>query len=200
MKLKNRKLINTLVACFVVVLMAGTAFAFVSQGPLVFQGTANVDASLTVEIVDYRVIDTTSDDANYNVTIALDGKSATFNVDLTQPEEVFAIGFDIQNMGTLPAEIWDATFEVESDGTVFEIPITGLMAGQAFSRTYMYFAEDLGFFINLEVLVEDPILLPGAPYSPDAVIFNIAFGAPDDVWKVQAEVEMTITVSYRLYQ
>jgi hypothetical protein len=51
MKIRNKKRTNILLAAFLTVFMAGAAFAFTAQSPLVFQGTANVDASLQLVIM-----------------------------------------------------------------------------------------------------------------------------------------------------
>jgi|GEM_PF-1971023 len=51
MKIRNRKKLNVIIASFMAVFLVGGAFAFVSQGPLVFQGTANIEARLQVEIM-----------------------------------------------------------------------------------------------------------------------------------------------------
>ena len=51
MKRTNRKRMNVLVAAVVCIILAGSAFAFVSRGPLLFQGTVTADANLEMQIM-----------------------------------------------------------------------------------------------------------------------------------------------------
>jgi len=59
MRLKNKLRLNIAVVAFLAILVAGTAFAFASSNPLVFNGTVNVDARLIVGI--------DTDDVTYSI-------------------------------------------------------------------------------------------------------------------------------------
>ena len=101
--MKNKKLTSILITVFAVVFMAGSAFAFVSQGPLIFQGTVNVNAELLVEIDAVRV---RGNPNNLNVTYGTDGRTATFTVrDFHARGQRVEMEFDIINNGTMPAVV-----------------------------------------------------------------------------------------------
>ena len=132
-KLKRKKQLNIIFVVFVLTFFVGTAFAFVSDGPLEFSGTSNVAASLRMDVVravptgtylyagtDHGVGDTTSRSQPHGV------KNVRHEVSFSdKPGQHVYWRFTIRNNGTMPAEItevvhtWDPsddfTFEVISD-------------------------------------------------------------------------------------
>ncbi|MCL2873485.1 MAG: hypothetical protein FWE29_00980 [Defluviitaleaceae bacterium] len=54
-KFKSKRQLTIMVAVFAVVFLASSAFAFVSASPLVFEGTVNVNASLSMHIIHFEV-------------------------------------------------------------------------------------------------------------------------------------------------
>ena len=105
MKIRNKKIMTTLIAIFAVVFMAGSAFAFSGQG-LTFIGTANVDASLELLITGARATD-----GQWTVDARIVGdyenvREVNFAMDFTAPDQRAAFAFDITNVGTMPAHIY----------------------------------------------------------------------------------------------
>ena len=95
--MKNRKMLSVVVAAFMVVVMAGTAFAF-GTGTLEFTGTASVDVELNVIISNtlvpaLAVLD--PDQKSATITIP------TVNVPITTTPMHF--DFLLENVGNLPA-------------------------------------------------------------------------------------------------
>jgi len=133
MNIRNKKLINALVATFMVVLIAGAAFAFASRGPLVFDGVANINAELRVDIVE-GFIQTSGTGVNFPqptgavITDPDNNDAVLVNVGVTNgewvefPTPLREVGFEInfhrptpnttfafiiENTGTMPARIFD---------------------------------------------------------------------------------------------
>ena len=123
MRIRNKRLVTTLVAAFLVVVMAGTAFAFSSNGPLSFEGTATVNADLELSIVGGRLAhpdfheryDATASIVHpYNLVPGV--KEAQFNVGFTRPTPPIIFYFDVRNTGTMPAVITGVNFVNYLDG------------------------------------------------------------------------------------
>ena len=109
MKLRNKRLVTALVAAFAVVFMAGSAFAFVSNGALVFTGTANIDAHLQLTITEANVTD-----GDWTVDARVDDhtdRAVNFSADFFAPNQRAAWAFVVENTGTMPALITDAPIE-----------------------------------------------------------------------------------------
>ena len=114
MTLRNKKLLNMLVAAFVVVVMAGSAFAFVSQGPLAFTGTATVDASLELAIMSGQIHHHgyphmrpggASFVGGYHDTWTGPARAVSFITDFDAPGQSVSFNFVVENRGTIPAVI-----------------------------------------------------------------------------------------------
>ena len=108
--MKNRKMLSVVVAAFMVVVMAGTAFAF-GTGTLTLTGTAGIDARLDV-VID-EVAPGIFETPGY-VVIAEDGKSVTFNLAQVVRPDYFGSQYDfvLFNQGNLPAYVsWEIEFE-----------------------------------------------------------------------------------------
>ena len=110
MKIKNKKLVNGVIAAFMVILMTGAAFAFVSQGPLNIEGRANVDASLALAITNsnhYGI----GVEADLELTIPVQAangngyRAAAMNVDFDGFGQSATYTFTVTNIGTVSAEI-----------------------------------------------------------------------------------------------
>ena len=98
MKIRSKKMLTTLVAAFMVVVLAGSAFAF-GTGALQFNGTVNIDTALDVQI--HQFVQPVGLDA----TIAPDRKSVTFRLGDIQPGEELRAAFTLFNEGTVPARL-----------------------------------------------------------------------------------------------
>jgi hypothetical protein len=134
MNIRNKKFLNVLVATFMVVLLAGAAFAFASRGELVFDGVANVNADLRVEIVGGRIgtsgtghnlrqpvnafiTDPATGLELVNVNVGnVNGewvefdnrlREVAFQIDFDRPTPNTSFSFVIQNTGTMAARITD---------------------------------------------------------------------------------------------
>ena len=108
MNLRNKKLLNTLVAAFVVVVMAGSAFAFVSRGALTFQGVANVNAEIELQInyfTEHYIHP--NREAFERHPVVLQPRHVLFGADFTQPGQRAVWRGYIVNTGTMPARITD---------------------------------------------------------------------------------------------
>jgi len=105
---KSRKKLNVMLAAFLAVFVAGAAFAFISGGPLVFQGTVGVDALLQVEIMDNTLVaEHNGAIARYELVRPKDQGYFQINLDVAFDEVVQSAGFLIQikNTGSIPAYI-----------------------------------------------------------------------------------------------
>ena len=104
MKMRNKKLISAVVAAFLVVVMAGSAFAF-GTGQLQFTGTANVASELSVVIQDYVGFPVAPSLSGF-AQVAPDGKSVTFDVGVFEvPGQYQTVWFTLENNGTVPARV-----------------------------------------------------------------------------------------------
>jgi hypothetical protein len=132
MKIKNRKRLNFLIAAFLVVFLTGGTFAFVAAGPLLFQGTANVDAELEISIMQAGMT------SHSNLPAAVGGNATNlpngairlnqhllskgthqvaFELDFTAPGQFAHFFYNIQNTGTMDAEVYRVKLELfEIDG------------------------------------------------------------------------------------
>ena len=100
--MKRKSVLSVVVAAFMVVVLAGSAFAF-AGGNVGFEGTASINAELNLEVVAMReTISPAWRDAEV-VSIEWDNKGADIVIELDAP-----IGgnvthsFDIVNTGTVP--------------------------------------------------------------------------------------------------
>jgi len=177
MKIKNKKRMNLLVALFAVVLMTGSAFAFVSNGALFFEGIANVNADLRLEIEQVAFFDQDSiwatpagltrlPDEAVSWVVDPNGRSMTFTMDFDQPGYFRSITTSIENTGTMDAQIVDHTI------TSRIVPGSGLINNQPWE-----------VFLQENGLVEADILeffhmRWGAGTSPNNVIDGPTQGMP----------------------
>ena len=126
MKIKNKKRTNIILLAFLTVFMAGAAFAFTAQSPLIFQGTANVDAALRLEIVEGFI---TGNPATQGIEEPRVGnrfvqdsngrypRLVNFNIGFNRPGAA-QVTFHIENTGTLPATIDTATLYLSTDDII----------------------------------------------------------------------------------
>ena len=100
MKLKSRKLISALVAAFLVVVLAGSAFAF-GTGNLVIDGRASVDAELSVEIRSGWL----PGNSNYTISSCNTAVEVTIEPMIGNPFNwvVPHFNFDLVNVGSVDA-------------------------------------------------------------------------------------------------
>ena len=111
--MKKGKNLKIVVAAFLAILVAGAAFAFVSSGPLNFNGTVTVAAELMVAIDGNRPLAGTGAGPNADYTVAFSvpaighpgyWKLATITVDF-RGEDVVTLPFVIENLGTMAAVV-----------------------------------------------------------------------------------------------
>jgi len=193
MKIKNKKKLNLIIAAFLTVFVVGSAFAFVSQGPLVFQGTANIEALLLLEIADYDVADV-SDYATINNIEIHDGrKLATWEMNFTRPNQFVYINFDIENVGTIDAEIYQVNLTAE-------ILENGRTGGTVGAVTLDYLLETYGIWVNWIDAVYPAVVSVGQ-YVTDAMTTQTYFFSPDPAlglnW-LDITVEFTYSIDYRV--
>jgi len=125
MKIRNRKKLNVIIASFMAVFLVGGAFAFVSQGPLVFQGTANIDARLQVEIVtgtpQLNVSATRFNQGDLFPSFSLEDPRhlgyghMNMGLETTGVSGFVQFNIPIQNTGTIPAIFSGLTLEYDYD-------------------------------------------------------------------------------------
>ena len=95
---KTKRIVSVLVAAFMVVVLAGSAFAF-GTGALTFNGTVNIDTALDVQIMSFV------QPVGTDVTVAPDRKSVDFNLGDIDPGETLWVQFTLINEGTVPAKV-----------------------------------------------------------------------------------------------
>jgi len=112
-KFKRKRRLNVIVAALMLVLFAGSAFALTSTGPLIFNGTASVDASLVLLIVNYDILENPGG-LVHDIHPTLPRPpwpGATvidwYDVIFTAPGQHILWEFTIQNLGSTPARIED---------------------------------------------------------------------------------------------
>ena len=124
MKAKNKKFMTALVAVFMLVFVSGSAFALMSSGPLVWNGTATVDVTLELMIVDSAVTHNavsakiTPDNSNIGSGV----KYIVFEVDFDQHGQAAKFDFTYENVGTVPAQITNVVLTPGGSAT----PLSGL--------------------------------------------------------------------------
>ena len=124
MKLKNRKMISALVAAFMVVVLAGSAFAF-GTGVLRFEGEVNIDTELRVDI--HHNSTHLQTNPYVNVEIAEDLKSATITVGpgaLRAPGCYFIASFWLVNRGTVYAQLSDPAITYTGNWDLVDVSYT----------------------------------------------------------------------------
>ena len=193
MKLRNKRLVTALVAIFTVVFIAGSAFAFSGNGPLEFRGTANVEASLQLEIVDYEVV--RSYGLNPEVAITGDNRVANFSVNFDQPRQRAEFKFTVENTGTMPAHFTGADFadpivNLDHNATIdlelFEDLVVRYAWGQ--EQAWMPLPQE-GLVLNVgEQIVISVMMDFFHQYPPSLQGFDGSF--------INGYVENTLTLSY----
>ena len=220
MKMRNRKLLTTLVAIFTFVLLAGSAFAFTSQGPLIFQGTATVDASLELSIVE-GVLGSPDLHERYNATARViqptygfrqGVREANFEVGFTRPTPSIPFHFTVENTGTLPAVITGVNFVNYLDGYLLQPGHSGWdLWGQVNAHgvpfsivAHMWYVGDYNWS-DIENAVDELVLQPGESAFVGAYVrFLTGWGAADIAnlgigHELKAEFVSTLTLDYGIY-
>jgi len=159
--MRNKKRTSIIVAAFMAVFLAGSAFAFTNLDPLVWNGTAAVNADIRLEIIDFDVLldDTTS----VIVSPALDGsipgvKLVTFDIPgFTTPGQEVDIDFIVKNVGTMHAEI-ETVVEVLFEDGVANPPLITTISGFGLNDIIAPDAEET---VNIHVEF-DPAFDPGS--------------------------------------
>jgi len=114
-KFKNQRKLVKLGSVFALVLVAGVVYAALS-GTLTFNGVVNLGGNVELTIID-------TDDHQYpngvevDVEVAGDGQSADFTVTLNSSDDYATIRFEIENTGTLPAEVTSITAPIVVEST-----------------------------------------------------------------------------------
>ena len=126
MKLKSRKMVSAIVAAFLIVVLAGSAFAF-GTGVLTFEGRATIDTNLQVDVYSVRAL---SLDTFPFQHVAFEISECNQTVTFTFPDGFFDNLYGtrttfahaiLKNTGTVPATIGNPTVVTsESTGGVHQ--------------------------------------------------------------------------------
>jgi hypothetical protein len=210
MRIKNKKRLNTIIAVFVAVFAAGGAFAFVSAGPLLFSGTAAVDAELAVHIVHSETrpfVDTHNLFANYTTPTDYyineptnNRHNITFGVTFTQPYQVIHFVHKIKNEGTMDAKIVDVKFDMKSiNGEPAESYPEYDALREAIEHSVMAnFGTYPGAWVNPILLGGDNILAPGQDQDIWFRMFLNPIPESFGISKIDAAVEFELEIVYTL--
>lgn len=108
---RNRKRLSIIVASFIAILAVGTAFAWQARGPLLFNGTVNVDAELMV-VIDSAAHPNTGTHLYYDWNLVYSDhvrgvyyKTVDITVYLHGDGTPVVIPFDVKNIGTVTAGV-----------------------------------------------------------------------------------------------
>ena len=217
MKIRNKRLMTILVTAFAVVFMAGSAFAFTMRGPLVFQGTANVNALLELSIVEVTNEPAQSVLNRYNATavvihpyaFAPGNKLAMFEVGFTRPTPQLIFEFRVENTGSMPAVITGVDISKMLDGMpLADHPDYAFWSqttahGIPFSVVAHLWSTDEQNWSNVTD-EEGRVLQPGeSSYVRASVRFLSGWGAADlpliDRYEIVAQFQSTLSLAYAPY-
>ena len=221
MNLRNKKLINTLVAAFVVVVMAGSAFAFVNQGALVFEGTANVNASLELTLVSGSITRSGFTHSHpvrsffvggYHDTWTGPARTVSFVTDFDRPGQYVHYNIVVENTGTIPARLTGANFVNYLDGYLLQPGHSGWYLWGARNAhgvplsvvAHLWSAEGVNWS-DMQGAENFAVLKPGDTISVRATVrFLTGYGAAaiEDLGighELQAHFVSTLSLDYGVY-
>ncbi|MCL2873486.1 MAG: hypothetical protein FWE29_00985 [Defluviitaleaceae bacterium] len=128
MKIRNKKKLNAFIAVFMVVFMAGSAFALSSQSALIFEGTVHANTALELNITEFFPIGVSAiqplghvpwpDDEHEEAEVEIESplmhwgilpgnRAAEFDIEFFQPNQYITFATVIANVGTVAADIYD---------------------------------------------------------------------------------------------
>lgn len=196
--IKNKKHLNIIVAIFMVFFVSGGAFAFAAAGPLMFEGEANVTAALEMSIVSGEVAYTTGVPEAAVGTYGAGVQELEFAVNFDAPSQSATFNFEIQNTGTMNAQIFDVENVV-----VRNIAVDGVNQYTG-SPDYIAFQNNLTVDWRLanNTAIEN---IRGSVYKPTEsqgimVTVDLDASVPDTFTgtHVQGSAIMTLTLVYGL--
>ena len=188
MKLRTKKWVGTLVAAFMVVLLAGSAFAFIGRG-LTFRGTASVAANLELVIVGHDVTESAHAELVNYVVISPDRRTATWTMNFTLPQEFVYVTFDIQNVGTIDAAI--------APGTGLTVEVWDENANAFVVTDLDDLLADYGIWVNWVEMVN--VIPAGAPAVTDAMMTQTYFFDNDfQGYAINTMVRFTYRIAYTM--
>jgi hypothetical protein len=202
MKIRNKKRLSIIIASFMVVLVAGAAFALTAQGPLTWNGNVSVEASLLLAFdSEVYVLEANFEPvpekkftvpALFNNTPSdrTDGyyKTVTFTVKLDGThlfnpygiDPVLVSGVLIENLGSVPAfafvdvytQVTDPTGLVDFVGVDNLFNVWTSLQDQDQIGTGLHMNPEDLFFFEIEVHI-DPNFLPEVQSNEVAVTLTI---------------------------
>ena len=126
MKTKNKKLLAVLLI-FALVLIVGGVYAALS-GILSFEGEANLgeivppDKDLLLELWENNTPMNASDaESSGTMKISEDRQTAYFTVDLNEPGSEVIFSFDVRNVGTVNAYLYDFNYNSDTHPNITDI-------------------------------------------------------------------------------
>ena len=136
---KRKSILTMALACFMVLILAGSAFAF-STGTLRFTGTVRVDSQLRVEIISGSTIMQNFDSPAIEIDISDCGSYADFwfydGQYFFEPGQSVGITFILENKGTVPAIV---TPQVQVIGAPYVPDYLGIVAQVGSNETAQRF-------------------------------------------------------------
>jgi len=211
MKIKNRKKLNAFIAIFMVVFMAGSAFALTSQGALLFNGTVHANADLELNIVEFFPIgasDPQPRSLHADEEIVIDSpwlhweilpgnRAAEFDIEFFRPNQHITFATVIRNVGTTHADIYDldlfsyaavpgVTFRVEiHEDEDWGSPSNILVPGGNHPVETLEPGQELWARITTEFLADGPIpghVIDTGLTQPAAYRLSVDYRAALSLW------------------
>lgn len=212
MKIKNKKRFNTIIAAFVAVFIAGGAFAFVAAGPLLFNGTANVDAELELSIMDAGINprppqpNTVASADMFHTPKSELGKGehqVSFSAILRAPGDNAHFVFKVENTGTMDAAIHDVTFELATiDGQPAanhrNFEELDKLAGERARAVFFNFSPDPNGLDNWAGQWPDTVFRPGDSQEVFARIHLEPIPEEFGLSRLEHSFGYTVTMTYGL--
>ncbi|MCL2411147.1 MAG: hypothetical protein FWC97_05830 [Treponema sp.] len=185
--MKKRHL-TAITILFALVFLAGSAFAFVSAGPIFLNGTANVNASLQLLIVQVDTAYSTMSQPWINPSVLTSDFSGSLGslfvehyAKFDNPFQYVEWRFWIENVGTIPARITQVNFEELTNS--------------------LYQGFDWGFDIQVDQSLMGTVVEPGdkvemvirVDWNPDLTFLNFDsfLGLGDPEHKFQTQLHYT---------
>ena len=210
MKIRNKRIMTALVAVFAAVFLAGSAFALTARGPLVFQGTAAVDTTLQLVILNGPVpgtfIATHTNWTNVPTTaVASDVKgpgfsTVTISMDFSNVLTGRArVTVPVRNTGSVPVIIDDVNVDLVGNDVIYEFEngdVIRLL--DLFDITTIWsMGGPTGLVINA-LDAEGTVFQPHPTNHHSGVVtIEFEFDATDfPGYSIIGELDFTVTVSY----
>ena len=153
MKIRNRKMITTLVACFAIVVLVGAAFA--AGGNLIFTGAVNVRADLNVVIAE-------------GLPASFIPADITYQLENNNKRAVITIPAGFQ-LGTVGNNTLEFSFRLHNAGSVAAALVTPVVTHATVDNTDPLVTGTQDFLTWTIEVNGDPIPTPTVPGPPLAL-------------------------------